>query len=263
MQNDAHLHAVIGEIELDLRWFLYEDGKSQPINTTGTFRYPKWKFPLIGNLLGTKVYTKSKIYSSSGEELFWALITLISLMSNYWKSLMVQKVSYEEYLAKEDQSEYAFCVFPWWELKVTLNQVEYFIKYKPADIKKNLPPRICIWTETKNQINYIRDFVPNIKNIPQAVKVIIEQNHLITKNRKKKIKRVEVPLQIEIDFDSEPVQLRLVTIHQNEETLFWKICVSTLKCIKYIFTCAEIPSAPFSYYATRRPCLMLEYFKGP
>lgn len=92
---DAHLHASLGEIDIDLQWFLYEDGKNHPLNTKGTLRYPKWKFPLIGNLIGTKVYTKSKIYSASGEELFWALISLISLMSNHWKCLAVRKVKYE------------------------------------------------------------------------------------------------------------------------------------------------------------------------
>lgn len=244
---DAHLHAQLGDIEIDLRWVLYEDGKNHPRGTRGTLSYPSWRLPILGNILGTKVYTKSKICSTSGEDLFWPLVSLISLMSMHWKCLAAKNIRYAEYVSN-GQADYTLCVFPWWELKVTLNQTEYYLKYKPADFNKMLPQRICIWTETKNQERYLREFVTNIKNIPQAVGLIISQNNLQNSRMESVAVVTEEDQELQV-VTSHGSTSKAIIVHESRETFLWKLMQHVFESIdKYIFRC--MPATPLiAYYA--------------
>lgn len=172
--NANYANVSIGDHILNLKWILYENGNTNVRGVTGKTRYPQWR--ILGGLLGQKVYTKSKITLAGAEDLFWSLITLMHMMSKRWETMTMFKYKYAEYLGQvmsgSEGYGNVFMVFPWWELSVILDDVEYILKYKPHG--KGRSARICIWTESKNASKYISEFVPNIQLVPAAVKYMMD-----------------------------------------------------------------------------------------
>lgn len=208
---NAQLSTTIGDFAFEIKWILYENGIAHVRGASGTKRYPKWR--LFGNIFGQKTYTKSQITVTGAEQLFWSLITLLHMMSTRWQKMAKFKYKYAEYIGTE---KFQFMVFPWWELSVKINGIEYILKYLSQDSKKTA--KICIWTESKFQSRYITEFVPNIHAVPDAVKYMMDLTDEAEEEEDPMsidvFKLSEAPLFVEVDLDDcEP--LNQVTQHSN------------------------------------------------
>jgi hypothetical protein len=170
--EDAKIQTQIGLFDVEISWILRPDNAAWPITYyTGKSSYPKSRWITSG-----PVFCKNKVDVLSAEDMFWNIVTLFHLMAERWTRKTGQNPIGMIKITKPNE-ENAFTVFPFWEMKVKLKGIEYFLKYKYPKNRMGIA-RICIWTETKNQIKYLQEFMPNIRNIPQGVLFIMDQERI-------------------------------------------------------------------------------------
>lgn len=152
--EDAHIHTKLNDQEIDIKWIR---GNSEII-----FDIPEsWRY--FGKC-------RNKISANNAEDTFWSLITLFHLMSTRWIEQTDFDPNEKIYLTKPNEKN-AFTLFVGWEMELNLNGHVYWLKLKLTPSKL---PKIYIWTNSDNQSRYIQEFIPNIVNIPSAVRYIID-----------------------------------------------------------------------------------------